>query len=187
MVALRVGGLATVAGCADLDILPSWLPFQGPASDTIPGVVTPAERIAELRKLSAGVGLGHGRGETADLAAVGRLDPDGERPADPRGDHSCPGSISGPGRRCHPQGGAQRCRYPCSGGCLRGVGKARRRPGGETSLRCLAERRGRRRAVGCRQGAGRDQESAGGGRPGRGPERRATRPCSIAPCCRWSR
>ena len=47
-------GLAavTAAGCADLDILPSWMPFQGPASDQLPGVVTPAERIVELRKLS---------------------------------------------------------------------------------------------------------------------------------------
>jgi HEAT repeat protein len=47
-------GLAavTVAGCADLDILPSWVPFQGPASDQLPGVVTPAQRIVELRKLS---------------------------------------------------------------------------------------------------------------------------------------
>jgi HEAT repeat protein len=44
--------VATVAGCADLDFLPAWFPFQGPVSDTIPGVVTPAERIAELRKLS---------------------------------------------------------------------------------------------------------------------------------------
>ena len=43
---------ATVAGCADLDILPTWFPFQGPTSDTLPGVVTPAQRIAELRKLS---------------------------------------------------------------------------------------------------------------------------------------
>jgi HEAT repeat protein len=50
-----LGGLllATVGGCADLDILPAWFPFQGPVSDTIPGVLTPAERIAELRKLSA--------------------------------------------------------------------------------------------------------------------------------------
>ncbi len=44
--------LATAAGCADLDFLPAWFPFQGPASDTIPGVVTPADRIAELRRLS---------------------------------------------------------------------------------------------------------------------------------------
>jgi HEAT repeat protein len=43
---------ATAVGCADLDFLPAWFPFQGPVSDTIPGVVTPAERIAELRKLS---------------------------------------------------------------------------------------------------------------------------------------
>jgi HEAT repeat protein len=46
-------GLAAVmaGGCADLD-LPTWVPFQGPVSDTLPGVVTPAERMAELRKLS---------------------------------------------------------------------------------------------------------------------------------------
>ncbi len=47
-------GLATVAaaGCAELDFLPSWVPFQGPASDVLPGVVTPAQRISELQKLS---------------------------------------------------------------------------------------------------------------------------------------
>ena len=47
-------GLAAVAaaGCADLDILPYWVPFQGPISDKLPGVPTPAERIVELRSLS---------------------------------------------------------------------------------------------------------------------------------------
>jgi HEAT repeat protein len=47
-------GLAAVTfgGCADLDILPSWVPFQGPASDEMPGVKTPAERISDLRVLS---------------------------------------------------------------------------------------------------------------------------------------
>jgi hypothetical protein len=44
--------LATAAGCAELDFLPSWVPFQGPASDTLPGVVAPRERIEGLRKLS---------------------------------------------------------------------------------------------------------------------------------------
>ncbi len=46
-------GLAVMAsaGCAELE-LPSWVPFQGPASDKMPGIVTPAERITELRKLS---------------------------------------------------------------------------------------------------------------------------------------
>ncbi len=39
------------SGCADLDILPTWVPFQGPVSDVLPGVKTPAERIAELKKL----------------------------------------------------------------------------------------------------------------------------------------
>jgi HEAT repeat protein len=32
--------------------LPSWVPFQGKPSDDLPGVVTPAQRIIELRKLS---------------------------------------------------------------------------------------------------------------------------------------
>jgi HEAT repeat protein len=47
-------GLAamTAGGCADLDFLPSWVPFQGPSSDTMPGVVAPRERIAKLKKLS---------------------------------------------------------------------------------------------------------------------------------------
>ena len=40
-----------MAGCSDIE-LPSWVPFQGPASDPLPGVVTPGERITELRKLS---------------------------------------------------------------------------------------------------------------------------------------
>ncbi len=47
-------GLAVLsaAGCPEMDILPTWVPFQGAISDTLPGVVTPGERIAELRKLS---------------------------------------------------------------------------------------------------------------------------------------
>jgi HEAT repeat protein len=43
--------VAPLAGCADIE-LPAWVPFQGPASDTLPGLVTPGERMAELRKLS---------------------------------------------------------------------------------------------------------------------------------------
>jgi HEAT repeat protein len=39
-----------VPGCADL---PAWVPFQGPRSDTVPGVVTPAEKIANLKKLAS--------------------------------------------------------------------------------------------------------------------------------------
>jgi hypothetical protein len=55
---LMLCGLAavTAAGCADLDFLPSWVPFQGPASDKLPGVVTSRERIANLRKLSDAAG-----------------------------------------------------------------------------------------------------------------------------------
>jgi HEAT repeat protein len=51
---LMLCGLAavTAAGCADVDFLPSWMPFQGPASDKLPGVVTPRERIEKLRAMS---------------------------------------------------------------------------------------------------------------------------------------
>jgi hypothetical protein len=44
--------ILTASGCADMDIFPSWVPFQGKISDDLPGVVTPAQRIADLRKLS---------------------------------------------------------------------------------------------------------------------------------------
>lgn len=52
-IGLMLCGLTAMlaGGCADLD-LPSWVPFQGPASDTMPGVVAPRERIEHLRKLS---------------------------------------------------------------------------------------------------------------------------------------
>ena len=43
--------LVVVGGCSEVE-LPSWVPFQGPASDTLPGYVSPGERITELRKLS---------------------------------------------------------------------------------------------------------------------------------------
>jgi HEAT repeat protein len=44
--------LTITSGCADADIFPTWMPFQGKVSDTMPGVVTPAERIAELQQMS---------------------------------------------------------------------------------------------------------------------------------------
>jgi HEAT repeat protein len=55
---LMLCGLMAVfmSGCADLDFLPAWFPFQGPVSDMLPNVVTPRQRIAKLR-------------EEADLAA----------------------------------------------------------------------------------------------------------------------
>ncbi len=39
-----------MSGCADL---PAWVPFQGPRNDTLPGVVAPAEKIAQLKKLAS--------------------------------------------------------------------------------------------------------------------------------------
>jgi HEAT repeat protein len=52
-VVLMFCGLAvmTAGGCADFEF-PSWVPFQGPASDTMPGVVSPRERVEKLKKLS---------------------------------------------------------------------------------------------------------------------------------------
>ena len=52
-VLLMLCGLASLAaaGCADME-LPSWVPFQGPASDKMAGVVPPRERIEKLKKLS---------------------------------------------------------------------------------------------------------------------------------------
>jgi hypothetical protein len=54
---LMLLGLASLAaaGCADLE-LPYWVPFQGPASDEMPGVVAPRDRIAKLKKLSEAAG-----------------------------------------------------------------------------------------------------------------------------------
>jgi hypothetical protein len=50
---VMVFGLAllTAGGCADIE-LPYWVPFQGPPSDEMPGVVPPRERIEKLKKLS---------------------------------------------------------------------------------------------------------------------------------------
>ncbi len=47
-------GMATlfISGCSDFDV-PFSLPFQGPVSDVLPGVTTPAERIEQLQKLAA--------------------------------------------------------------------------------------------------------------------------------------
>jgi len=43
-------GIASL-GLAGCDSLPTWIPFQGPISDSLPGVVAPAERMAGLDKL----------------------------------------------------------------------------------------------------------------------------------------
>ena len=42
--------IAAVFGCADM---PTWVPFQGPTSDHVEGVVAPYERVAELRELAS--------------------------------------------------------------------------------------------------------------------------------------
>jgi HEAT repeat protein len=49
---LVIWGLVAL-GTAGCDSLPTWVPFQGPISDTLPGVVTPAERMEGLNKLLA--------------------------------------------------------------------------------------------------------------------------------------
>ncbi len=44
------GGLAAImlSGCAEM---PAWVPFQPPRTDDLPGVVTPGQKNAQLRKL----------------------------------------------------------------------------------------------------------------------------------------
>jgi HEAT repeat protein len=54
---LMLCGWATLAaaGCSDWD-MPSWVPFQGPAADTVAGVTAPHDRIEKLQKLSETAG-----------------------------------------------------------------------------------------------------------------------------------
>ena len=53
VLAILSGLVVTMAaGCADLDIMPTWMPFQEPASDHLPGIVSPAERMTQLQELS---------------------------------------------------------------------------------------------------------------------------------------
>jgi HEAT repeat protein len=40
----------SLAGCADM---PAWVPFQGPRTDHVQGVITPAEKVAQLKKLAS--------------------------------------------------------------------------------------------------------------------------------------
>jgi HEAT repeat protein len=49
---LCLAAMLAFSGCADLGELPTWVPFQGPISDTLPGVTTPAQRMARLQKLA---------------------------------------------------------------------------------------------------------------------------------------
>jgi HEAT repeat protein len=51
---LALGVMALLlSGCADM---PAWVPFQGARSDDLPGVVTPAAKIAQLKTLSSEAG-----------------------------------------------------------------------------------------------------------------------------------
>lgn len=50
LLALGILALLLLPGCADM---PAWVPFQGPRSDDVSGVVTPAAKIAQLKKLSS--------------------------------------------------------------------------------------------------------------------------------------
>jgi HEAT repeat protein len=46
---LLVTGAILLPGCAEM---PTWVPLTGPASDQIPGLVTPARKIKQLQKLA---------------------------------------------------------------------------------------------------------------------------------------
>jgi HEAT repeat protein len=56
IVAIFLGLISLLAsGCTDM---PAWVPFQGARSDTLPGVVTPAEKITQLKKISSDANKG---------------------------------------------------------------------------------------------------------------------------------
>ena len=40
--------LLLLSGC---EIMPSWVPFQGQTTDTMPGIVTPVQKMTQLKKL----------------------------------------------------------------------------------------------------------------------------------------
>jgi HEAT repeat protein len=46
-----VGGLSALLFLAGCEALPAWVPFQGPISDSMPGVVTPVQKMTQLKKL----------------------------------------------------------------------------------------------------------------------------------------
>src|SRR3972149_12138318 len=39
-----------LSGCAEM---PTWVPFQGPPSDNLPGVITPSQKLTQLKKLAS--------------------------------------------------------------------------------------------------------------------------------------
>ncbi len=51
LVVVCLAGLS-LAGCSELAELPTWVPFVGEVSDKLPGVTTPAQRLAAIQKLS---------------------------------------------------------------------------------------------------------------------------------------
>jgi len=44
--------LLMLAGCHEIMDLPAWVPGGGPVTDDLPGIVTPGQRMARLRKLA---------------------------------------------------------------------------------------------------------------------------------------
>jgi HEAT repeat protein len=46
-----IGGLAVMFFMTGCELLPNWFPFQGKTTDSIPGLVTPAQKMAQLKKL----------------------------------------------------------------------------------------------------------------------------------------
>ncbi len=57
---------ATAGGCSDFNV-PTWVPFAGKISDELPGVATPPQRLAALRKL-AGEAAQHSPEEKQQIA-----------------------------------------------------------------------------------------------------------------------
>ncbi|MEE8451667.1 MAG: HEAT repeat domain-containing protein [Thermoguttaceae bacterium] len=40
-----------LAGCAETNFLPSWVPFQGEPPSSVPGIATPKQRIEQIREM----------------------------------------------------------------------------------------------------------------------------------------
>ena len=144
-------------GCADM---PAWVPFQGPRTDHVPGVVTPAEKIAQLKKLSSeaansdqqtkqrvvGQLVTSIRSETDSLIRAEIVRTLGDYP-DPAADAVL-------------KSGTERSRCRCPHRSLRGLGQTRRRPGRRSAGPNAQQRCKPRCPIGRRSGFGKNQGSS---------------------------
>ena len=53
--------MVAATGCAETDLAPSWIPFQGESPSSVPGIATPKQRIEQIRSVGK-----EANGATAD-------------------------------------------------------------------------------------------------------------------------